>query len=223
MTGTVVYYADTAPLSDGALYDKLKETLPKFRADKLDGFKFEEGKFHHVASWVLLAEAVENLGEDPDQMEIAFGENGKPYFANSGIRFNISHSHGRVMCAVSSDDVGCDTEKIANMNNVAAKRFLHTYEYRSLQSTEDNEECNLLFYRYWTLKESFMKATGLGMALPLNAFCILFENGIRVKQKVDDREYHFKEYDIGDGYCYSVCSVDPDIADSMIRVDLSQK
>ncbi len=223
MTGTVVYYADTAPLSDGALFDHLREGLPRFRAVKLDGNDFENRKIQYVAAGVLLAKAMRDLGKDVSDLEIAYGENGKPEFVGSDVRFNLSHSHNRVMCAVSYGDVGCDTERIGNMNNVAAKRFLHTYEYRGLESTEDNEECNHLFYRIWTLKESFMKATGLGMALPLNAFCILFENGIKVKHRVDDRQYHFREYDLGDGYCYSVCSIDPDIADKMVCVDLTQQ
>ncbi len=223
MTGTVVYYADTAPLSDGALFEHLRERLPRFRPVKVDHTEFEKRNKQYVAAGILLMKAMDDLGEDVSDLAIAIGENGKPEFVGSRVKFNLSHSHNRVMCAVSYDDVGCDTERIGNMNTVEAKRFLHTYEYRGLESTEDNEECNHLFYRIWTLKESFMKATGLGMALPLDAFCILFENGIKVKHRVDDRQYHFREYDLGDGYCYSVCSIDPDIAEKMIRVDLSQQ
>ena len=54
-----------------------------------------------------------------------------------------------------------------------------------------------------------MKATGLGLQLPLDAFCIILDGrGIRVEQSVDARAYDFRELDFNDGYQYAVCSVD---------------
>ena len=43
---------------------------------------------------------------------------------------------------------------------------------------------------------SFMKVTGLGMALPLNAFEIAFGPGYRGGQELDDMRYYFKEFSL---------------------------
>ena len=90
-----------------------------------------------------------------------------------------------------------------------AKRFFHPMEYEALMQCRDAESLRKLFFRYWTLKESFMKATGLGFQLPLDSFCVILKgSGIGVEQSVDTRAYYFKELDLNDGYKYAVCSVD---------------
>ena len=54
-----------------------------------------------------------------------------------------------------------------------------------------------------------MKATGLGFKLAPDDFCIILDGtDIRVRQKVDDKSYYFREYPLNDGYMYAVCSAD---------------
>ena len=136
--------------------------------------------------------------------------NKKPRLARyDNINFNISHSGTKVMCAVSENDIGCDVEQITDIDMEIAKRFFFAEEYRALKSCPGKAEKNDLFFRYWTLKESFMKATGLGFMLALDDFCILpGGDDISVRQSVDKREYHFREFFLNDGYRYAVCSAD---------------
>ena len=110
---------------------------------------------------------------------------------------NLSHSGERSMCIVSPCVCGCDVERIREVDGRIAERFF-----------AKGEEGD--FFRLWTLKESFIKCTGLGFRLPLNQFTILLDgDDIRIDQSVDSSEYRFFEFSRGDGYRYACCLKDP--------------
>ena len=115
------------------------------------------------------------------------------------------------MCSVSDSDVGCDVERIRPIDLEIAKRYFFGTEYEAIADEEEDSRYDM-FYRFWTLKESFMKATGLGFGIPLDSFRITLGKDIRVEQKVDDREYHLTEFSASDGYRYACCSVNGDFA-----------
>lgn len=80
---------------------------------------------------------------------------------------------------------------------------------------EENEEKRTeMFYRYWVLKESFMKATGKGMALPLDQFCIRLDKPPVLIRKPEEfsEAYYYCEYDPGEKpYRLAVCTSDTQI------------
>ena len=167
---------------------------------------------------LLLRKALSDLGEEMHDIELV--KNNKPVLRGSDIHFNLSHSGTRVMCSVSDDDVGCDVEKIAPIYLDIARRFVFGSEYERIASANDEDRYDL-FYRFWTLKESFMKVTGLGFELPLDSFRISLDDGISVDQDVDDRTYHFREFYLNDGYRYASCSINEHI-DDIIQVRLDE-
>ena len=154
---------------------------------------------------MLLRHGLREANVAYDRLHIKTGASGKPYFADSHLYFNISHSQDWVICAISDVEIGCDIEKVQPANLQIAERFFCPEEYHHIAKQRSTLERNLLFYRYWTLKESFLKATGLGLSLPLNAFCMELGECIRVNQSVDQREYAFVEFDDISGYCCAAC------------------
>jgi 4'-phosphopantetheinyl transferase len=217
----ITYYSDTSPLKDPEAYRLAYSKVPSRRRDKTDQFAFDKDRRLSLGVELLLMRALEDLGEDPDTSRMDLTGNGKPVLAGSRICFNLSHSGERVMCSVSDADVGCDVEKIEPIDLELAHRFFYNSEYDAI-SKEEGIGRDVMFYRFWTLKESFMKATGLGFELDLDSFCIDLSDGISVDQHVDGRAYRFKEYDPGDGYRCAVCSVNGDFEPEMRRTDLSE-
>ena len=68
-----------------------------------------------------------------------------------------------------------------------------------------------------------MKATGLGMAQEPGNFGMIVENErICVAPSADEREFHFKEYFMNDGYCYSCCSLSDDFCKRMTKVERTE-
>ena len=86
--------------------------------------------------------------------EIYISANGKPYFKNSNLFFNYSHSKNYIACAVSFYEVGIDIEETTrNINNDIAKKYL------------DNVSGNKKRIETWVKKESYSKLKGLGLKI----------------------------------------------------------
>ena len=213
MDKTKIYLASAKDLEDKALFQKLYHTVSDIRQNKIDSLLLEKDKRLSLAAELLLKKALSDCGID--SFELEYGENGKPYIKDhNDIFFNLSHSNEMVMCAVSSDEVGCDTEKIKDIDLKIAKRFFSESEYNLIIG---NEKKNDMFFRIWTLKESFMKATGLGMKLPMNSFTISIENSsVSVSHNLNNKSYFFKEFDLKNGYKYAVCTLASEIENPQI-------
>ncbi len=208
--GTRVYIASTMELEDEALFESLYQTVSKERQEKIDRLRFQKDKRLSLAAAVLLQKVLE--WNEIYEYEIKIGENGKPYLEGSDLpKFNLSHSEERVMCVISTEDTGCDVEFIKKPNMKIAECFLSKKEMDLLTGLQTEEEKQHMFYRLWTLKESFIKATGKGMEIPLKEFQFSFEeDNIFIQQHMNKKQYYFKEYDLKDGYKYAVCSMNPD-------------
>ncbi len=199
------WIADVSRLLDQETYQFYYKKVPDFRKLKADKIRFQEDKALSVGAWILWESMREHYG---------LGENAS---------FNLSHSGTLAMCSVedSGDDsikVGCDVEKIKEPNMKIARRFFCENEYQMIKEDES------LFYRFWVLKESFMKVTRLGMRLGLDTFEIDFENDRPVLIKKPDHiegTFYFKEYMQQNlNYRIAVCSTSSVFAEQIQMIDL---
>ena len=128
-------------------------------------------------------------------MNYHYGANEKPYLkGKQDIYFNLSHSEDVAVCAISLWEVGCDIEKISDIPLNIAKKYFCESEYDLISSQKTQEAKQEMFFRLWTLKESYIKMTGMGMRKPMNSFRIKFgADGIEVKQKLGYQTCYFHE------------------------------
>ncbi|WP_414582366.1 4'-phosphopantetheinyl transferase HetI [Scytonema sp. PCC 10023] len=110
------------------------------------------------------------LGVEAQQLQFSYESSGKPVladtFADSKLSFNLTHSVGLALCAVSCDRlVGVDLEYIRPISDVLAlaKRYFSPAEYAVMCGLPPNK-MQEVFFRYWTCKEAYLKATGVGIA-----------------------------------------------------------
>lgn len=217
-----VYVADATVLKDEQLYRRLYTGLDISRRAKADRFRFEKDKRLSVAAGALLQYALQM--ENVREPSIDVAPNGKPYLAGEErLYFNLSHSEGMVMCAIAEKEVGCDVEKKAVLDRRLAEYVMTEYELERIYGFERDTEQQEMFFRLWTLKESYMKATGLGIRLEPKSFgMIARKDKVKVTPPVDEREFYFKEYFVDDGYCYSCCSLSERFCDTMTEVALGE-
>ncbi len=104
------------------------------------------------------------LGIPPAAVEIALRDRGKPFVPDSPLQFNISHAGDRVWIVLAWDRaVGVDLEQERPLEVLAlARRFFHASEADYL-STLDESSRRTAFFRFWAVKEAYLKATGEGL------------------------------------------------------------
>lgn len=131
------------------------------RREKALRFKHEQGRRECVAAYLLLKQALHEEYGIEDNPILAEREGGKPYIVgHEDIHFNFSHCREAVVCAVSSEEVGIDVERIRPYKDNLSRYVLNDEEYEQVKS-EDNPA--LEFTKYWTMKEALLKLTGEGI------------------------------------------------------------
>ncbi len=210
---TKIYAANVTPLKDGALYNAAYYMATEERRKKTDGFRFERDRRLSVGAELLLMKGLEEWGINPKEIKYYYGKNGKPCLAGKqDIYFNISHSGEAVICAVSLFEVGCDIEKVSDVNLKIAERFFCEDEYEMIMSQKTEELKREMFFRLWTLKESFIKLTGMGIGMPMKSFSIKPDKDkIIVKQEHAFNACYFQELFLWKNYKCSVCGFDSSI------------
>ena len=143
--------------------------------------------------------------------EIAPGSHGKPYFPDfPQVHFNISHCPGMIACAIDDQPVGVDAEYIRPFSGRIIRRVLTPSEQRALEEAgSDDQAKNTAFFRFWTLKESWVKQTGSGLSVSLNSisFDICTEKE-KVRILSSEPDLYFFQWMI-DGHMLSLCSLHP--------------
>ena len=109
-------------------------------------------------------------GEGAVRLEL--GPHGKPQVAGGGgVEFNLTHTGSLVACAVGGGGaVGVDAESFGRAAEVFELRgeFMAPRERRVADGLPGGEALHFGL-TVWTLKESYFKAVGTGLELPLDA------------------------------------------------------
>ena len=154
------------------LWRRMLDDAERQRADRFV-FAADRNVFTaaHALTRAMLSEAT---GRSIDVWRYEEGEHGRPELASScatdGLRFNISHTRGLVACAIARSDAGVDVEAADRSVDFALADFVFAPKEAATLKAAPPEDRRLLFFRFWTLKEAFIKATGEGLRRPLNSF-----------------------------------------------------
>ena len=174
------------------------------RQKKIDFYRFEKDKKLSAGAYLLLKKMLSD--ENITNPLFKVGKYGKAYISNNdNIHFNLSHSGKMVLCAISDKEVGADIEyndSAIDLN--IAKNYFYNSEYDNIMNAENPSE---EFFRYWVLKESYMKYTGLGMNLKLNSFEIIIRDEIKLKNNNENLKFNLfdiEDYKIGIASHYHV-------------------
>ena len=166
-----VFNADDDGL-DANVWTQLRNWLQPEERERADKYKDMEARASFlIGRGMARAMLSEVTGVRPADWRFADGTHGRPEIAAPATpyHFNLAHSHGAVACIVGRDrEIGVDVEflKRPDASHDVAARVCSPEELEDVQAAPE-EERQQRFLVYWTLKEAYLKARGLGISVHL--------------------------------------------------------
>ncbi len=160
---------------DHLLMKKYQSLLTDDETTKQQRYKFEKDRHDALITRAFVRDLLSYYADiAPCDWRFEKGEKDKPEIVTPPLplRFNISHTKELIICVVTlDDDIGCDVENTTRTNDVLsiADRYFSPSETKELFALPKEQQRHR-FFDYWTLKESYIKAWGLGLAIPLKDF-----------------------------------------------------
>ncbi len=153
--------------------DQLHQFLSDEERERADRFRYRRDRQRFISGRGLLRLLLHRyLGDEPDQFRFSYGPHGKPALIDPGrsIRFNLAHSQGLALYALTDErELGVDVEWIRHIGEIGeiGEYALSTQEQHALRTLPAADR-SAVFFQYWTRKEAFLKARGLGLVQSLN-------------------------------------------------------
>jgi len=185
------------PQQDEALNSRQLGLLTPEERTRMARFHFERDRHRYLITRALVRTVLSRYAPvEPGAWTFEPGPHGRPYVTNphplaQQLRFNLSHTDGLVVLAVTTGrEVGVDTESMArNAPLEVADRFFSKREAEALRALPASAQAHR-FWELWTFKESYIKARGMGLSLPLSKFSFQLDQApqvdIRFEEGLDD-------------------------------------
>jgi 4'-phosphopantetheinyl transferase len=183
MTGENIVYIFSVCFNDfWNISEKLFKNLSADEIKRAKRFHFENDKKHFIIGRGILRSLLGKfLNTEPSSIAFSYAKNGKPSIvipADNNLFFNISHSHNRIVLALSyAADLGIDIEFRKELLDIdrLAKNYFSMNENKIFSRLTEQEKSGA-FFDCWTRKEAFVKAVGGGLTIPFNSFDVSVES-----------------------------------------------
>ena len=186
------------------------------RREKVNALALREKKNASLAAGVILPLALKKCGVS-GEVRVENGLWEKPRLISpEGVHYNLSHSGGWTVIAISDNEVGVDIQQVKPVDMRLATRFFTDEEKGQIDAA--GEGATRLFYRFWTVKEAYLKALGTGLNRPLNSFTVRFTaGGAKIVDDGGSGDWLVSEFDCFEGYVLACVAkeyapdIDPEI------------
>ncbi len=145
-----------------------------------DQFRFHQDRHLYVTAHLCVRRILSQYGSlSPDAWRFKKNAYGKPFIINyqySELYFNLSHTQGLIACIVAyKKAIGVDVERYRQLQdfNALCQTAFSSLEVADILSLKKRSAQEQRFFTYWTLKESYIKARGMGLSIPLQQFSFI--------------------------------------------------
>ena len=199
-----LWFLDWEEQTFGALRHAAERLVPPEEFVKSRNFLNERAGGSYLITRAFVRTVLSQYADvTPRSWKFHYNAYGKPEIAAPAaarsLRFNLAHTDGLVACAIAVDrDIGVDAEaidRVVEMEEIASQYFAASEAAALKVLSPDDRRCR--FFEWWTLKEAYLKARGLGLSLPLDKFVFSTEAKAAIEVvfdrnlAVDQRDWQF--------------------------------
>ncbi len=190
-----LFYAFADEFKHSAEFQKGLNLLSVEERIQYGKYAFEKDKVNYLlARYVLRTKLSEYFPViNPENWQFKFNRFGRPSISNENapknLYFNLSHAGEMVVAAFASvKEIGVDVERKDRVCSYLdlAEHCFSDLEIQKLKSN-DAKDYPVLFFNFWTLKEAYIKARGMGLALPLAQFSFVINSNNDIQIIFDNR------------------------------------
>jgi 4'-phosphopantetheinyl transferase len=176
-----VHYLLPDEIVDPLLLAAYESWLAPVERERRARYRFEHSRREYLLTRALVRGTLSRYAAvEPAAWTFRENDHGRPEIARADLawlRFNLSNTSGLIAIAIVRDrDVGVDVEDTQRRGETVeiADSFFSPTEVASLRALPAGAQKSR-FFDYWTLKEAYIKARGLGLAIPLHQFSFLLD------------------------------------------------
>lgn len=207
-------------ITDAALHDTYRALLTRDEREQELRFHFPDDQRRYLVTRALVRTVLSRyLDVDPREWRFTTNRYRRPQIANPGhdggrLRFNVSHTKGLIAVGVARHrELGVDVENVSarTVSIDIARRFFAGSEVAELARVPAKRRQDR-FFEYWTFKESYTKARGMGLSLPLEKFSFDFPHEHAVRLAIepelgdDAARWGFWQFRPPGDYLLAVCA-----------------
>lgn len=215
-----LWLASYEEITDERLHAGYRELLSAEERAQEPRFYFARDRRRYMVTRALVRTVLSRyVPVRPADWIFATNGYGRPEAANAAAKearlaFNISHTHSQIALAVTMGrQVGVDVENVRarEVPIDIASRYFAPEEVEVLNAAPAHEQ-QYRFFEYWTFKESYIKARGMGLSLPLDKFSFHYPSddavGIAIDPELADdaARWQFWQFRPAPEYLVALCA-----------------
>ena len=183
-------------ITDDKLLSQYHLLLGDDEQQQLKRFHFKKDQHNYLVSHALVRLALSEYTDlKPEIWQFQKNSHGRPDIKQAAndtpLKFNLTHTQGLCACVVTSGaQCGIDAELINRKNDLKkiAQRMFADSEIDTMQSLQGGE-FRKSFFRFWTLRESYVKALGTGLAGSSKTFHFCIDAKADVEFKNNEADF----------------------------------
>lgn len=215
-----LWLADYDEITEDHLHRTYRDWLSAEEKQQEPRFYFARDRRRYLITRALVRSVLSRYAPvHPRDWTFSANEYGRPHIvaAQAGpapLLFNISHTHSLIVLGVTRRRaLGVDVEnhQAREVSLEIADRYFSPREVAALSTVPPHRQ-QYRFFEYWTFKESYIKARGMGLSLPLDKFSFHYpsdravEIGIDAELADDPARWQFWQFQPAPQYLVAVCA-----------------
>jgi 4'-phosphopantetheinyl transferase len=215
-----LWLASYDEIGDERLHAAYRDLLDPAEREQEPRFYFARDRRRYLVTRALVRTVLSRyVPLSPAAWSFSANAYGRPQIVNpqgqeAGLAFNLSHTHSLIVLGVTSrGELGVDVENIRarEVSIGIADRYFAPEEVAALRAAPAQQQ-QYRFFEYWTFKEAYIKARGMGLSLPLDKFSFHYPDDVSVEIAIqpelsdDPSRWQFWQFRPADEYLLAICA-----------------